>query len=120
MNLECITKNNIWKNCNMFKFYLGQLHCCIKIWLFNPICCSFYGSPLWHMVQQFIHCVVIGESLRSLWGVHPTTHCDVITVLSNQLPLIITLQNKFIRFLTECFSHFKLNIYLTLQILTTW
>ena len=37
-------------------------------------------------------------------GVHPTTHCNVITALSNQIPLISTLQNRFIRFMSKCLS----------------
>ena len=36
--------------------------------------------------------------------IHPTTHSDVITALSNQILPIVTLQNKFIRFMTKCLS----------------
>ena len=35
-------------------------------------------------------------SLRTLWNVSQRTHCDIITVRSDQLPLIITLQRRFI------------------------
>ena len=42
------------------------------------------------------------KSLRSLWGLHPTTHCDVITALSKQSPPIVTRQNRFIRFISKC------------------
>ena len=40
--------------------------------------------------------------VRSLWAVYPTTHCDVITALSNQIPLKMTLQNRFIRLMSKC------------------
>ena len=60
------------------------------------------------MVQQCsqsLHvCIDWRKSLRSLWGVYPTTHCNVITALSNEIPLISTLQNRFIRFMSKCLS----------------
>ena len=58
---DCIimaTKNNLWKSFNMFIANFGQLYCCIKIRLFSQFCCSFYGSPLWHLngAATFIMC----------------------------------------------------------------
>ena len=69
-------------------------------------CCSFYGSPLWHLNGAAVQslCIDWRKSLRSLWGVHPTTHCNVSTALSNEIPLICTLQNRFIRFMSKCLS----------------
>ena len=106
---DCITlaaKNNFWKCFNMFIPNFGQLYCRIKIKLFNQYCCSFYGSPLWYLNGAAVQslCIDWRKSLRSLWGVHPTTHCNVITALSNQIPLISTLQNRFIRFMSKCLS----------------
>ena len=106
---DCITlaaKNNFWKCFNMFIANFGQLYCRIKIKLFNQYCCSFYGSALWHLNGAAVQslCIDWSKSLRSLWGVHPTTHCNVITALSNQIPLISTLQNRFIRFMSKCLS----------------
>ena len=39
-------------------------------------------------------CVDWRKLLKSLWRDHPTTHCNVIMALSNQIPLIVTLQNS--------------------------
>ena len=85
---------------------IRQLYCCIKIKLFNQFCCSFDESPLWYLNGAAVQslCIDWRKSLRSLWGVHPTTHCDVITALSNQIPLISILQNRFIRFMSRCLS----------------
>ena len=49
-------------------------------------------------------CVDWRKSLRSLWDVHPTTQYNIITALPNQIPLISTLQNRFIRFMSTCLS----------------
>ena len=106
---DCITmaaKNSLWKSSNMFIANFWQLYCCIKIKLFSQFCCSFYGSPLWHLNGAAVHSLCVGwrKLLRSLWGVQRTTHCNVIMVLSNQIPLIVTLQNRFIRFMSKCLS----------------
>ena len=34
-------------------------------------------------------CVDWRKELRSLWRVDPRTHCDLITTVSNQIPLIL-------------------------------
>ena len=90
----------------MFNANFGQLYCRIKIKLFDQFCCSFYGSPLWYLNGAAVQslCIDWSKSLRSLWGVYPTTHCNVITALSNQIPLISFLQNRYIRFMPKCLS----------------
>ena len=37
-------------------------------------------------------CVDWRKALRSLWRVDPRTHCDLITAVSNQIPLILSLK----------------------------
>ena len=106
---DCITiaaKNYFWKCCNRFITNFGQLYCRIKIRLFNQLCCSFYGSPLWYLNGAAVQslCINWRKSLRSLCGVYPTKHCNVITALSNQIPLISTLQNRSSRFISKCLS----------------
>ena len=49
-------------------------------------------------------CVDWRKSLRSLWRVHPRTHCDVIMALSNQIPLMATLQKRFISSISKRLS----------------
>ena len=95
------------KSFNMFIANFGQLYCRIKIMLFRQFCFSFYESPLWHLNGAAVQslCVDWRKSLRSLRGVHPTTHCDVFSALSNQIPLIVTLQNRFIRLMSKCLSN---------------
>ena len=93
---DCITmaaKNNLWKIFYLFIASFEQLYCCAKIKLFNQFCCIFYVSPLRHLNDA------------ALWGVHPTTHCNVITTCVNPNSLIVTLQNRFIRFMSICLSN---------------
>ena len=44
------------------------------------------------------------KALRSLWRVDPRTHCDLITVVSNQIPLILSLKFFVIKFISACLS----------------
>ena len=41
------------------------------------------------------------KSLRSLWKVNHRTHCDIIIALSNQLPLITSLEKRFVKYITN-------------------
>ena len=71
----------------------GQLSYIVQCKLFNQYCCSFYGSPLWSIKSTIVEsmCVDWRKALRSLWRVDPRTHFDLITPVSNQIPLILSL-----------------------------
>ena len=47
-------------------------------------------------------CVDWRKALRSLWRVDPRTYCDLITAVSNQVPLI--LKKRFIKCISACLS----------------
>ena len=49
-------------------------------------------------------CVDWKKALRSLWRVDPRRHCDLITTVSNQIPLILSLKKRFIKFIYACLS----------------
>ena len=40
--------------------------------------------------------------MRCVWSVNNRTHCDIITSLSNQFPLILRLKKRFIKFISNC------------------
>ena len=77
----------------------GQLSYIVKCKLFNQYCCSFYGSPLWSLKSTIVESMCVGwrKALRSVWRVDPKTHCDLITAVSNQIPLILSLKKIFIK-----------------------
>ena len=50
-------------------------------------------------------CVGLRKSLSYFWRVHPRTHCDVIMALSDQIPLMATLQKRIISFISKCLSN---------------
>ena len=36
---------------------------------------------------------------RQMWRLNPRTHCDLITALSGQIPLIVSLKKRFAKFI---------------------
>ena len=97
-------KSCFWRSFNIFISDFGQLSYTVKCKLFNQYCCSFYGSPLWYLKSTVVEfmCVDWRKALRSLWRVDPRTHCDLITAVSNQIPLILSLKN--IKCISACLS----------------
>ena len=91
-SISLTAKSCFWKSFNNFISNFGHTYSFIKCSLFKQFCCSFYGSPLWNLngpgVQSL--CVDWRKSLRSLWRVHPMTHCDVIAALSDQFPIKVS------------------------------
>ena len=49
-------------------------------------------------------CVDWRKALRSMWRLNPRTHCDLITALSSQIPLIVSLKKRFAKFINRCLS----------------
>ena len=39
-----------------------------------------------------------------MWRLNPRTHCDLITALSSQIPLIVSLKKRFAKFINRCLS----------------
>ena len=54
------------------------------------------------MIQSL--CVDWMKALRCVWSVNNITHCDIITSLSNQFPLILSLKKSFIKFIRNGLS----------------
>ena len=78
----------------------------VEIEFLHHFFCRFYGSPLWLLNSTAVHslCLDWRKSLRMLWRVHPITHCEIISGLSNQLPLHINLETRFTTCINKCLS----------------
>ena len=87
-------KSCLWRGLDIFMSDFRQLSYTVKFKLFNQYCCSFYGSPLWSLKSTVVEsmCVEWRKALRSMWRADPKTHCDLITDVSKQIPLILSLK----------------------------
>ena len=84
----------------------GQMSYTVKCKLLNQYYCYFYGSPLWSLKSTIVQymCVDWRKALKSQWRVDPRTHCDLITAVSNQIPLILSMKKIFIKCISACLS----------------
>ena len=104
--ISLTAKSSFSESFDSFISNFGHTYSFIKCSLFKQFWCSFYGSPLWNLngpgAQSL--CVDWRNSLMSLWRVHPMTHCDVIAALSDQFPIKVSFERRFIRFIKKCLS----------------
>ena len=72
----------------------------------NQLCCSYYGAPIWSLKNNAVKslCTDWRKALRSLLNVSPRTHSDIIIALSNQLPLITSLEKRFVLYVTIVYT----------------
>ena len=105
-NITKSAKSSFWKSFNILIAEFGKLSPFVISKLFNQYCCSFYGSPLWSISGAAVQalCVDWRKALRSMWRLNPRTHCDLITALSSQIPLIVSLKKRFAKFINRCLS----------------
>ena len=105
-NITKSAKSSFWKSFNILIAEFGKLSPFVISKLFNQYCCSFYGSPLWSISGAAVQalCVDWRKALRSMWRLNPRTHCDLITALLSQIPLIVSLKKRFAKFINRCLS----------------
>ena len=67
--------------------------------LFKTYCCSYYGSPIWDMSKSIDK---IGSTwrcaLKRIWNVPRETHREIITLLSDSIPIALSLYKRFLKF----------------------
>jgi len=78
----------------------------VKQKLLFAYCYSLYGNVLWDMNNRHVEsvCVTWRKGLRRAWSLPSDTHCALLPVLSNTLPVIDELAKRSVRFLQRCLS----------------
>ncbi len=99
--------SSFWKYFNMFMCDFGHTCYFVKSKLFKIYCCSFYGAPLWFLYGPAVKelCVAWRKALRKVWNVPPQTHNKTIALLSDSMPLDISLKACFCKFAKEPICH---------------
>jgi hypothetical protein len=95
---------------NVFCFF-AKLDLCVKIKLFKAFCSSIYGCELWNLdsviVQDF--CSTWRMAVRRLLGLPYNTHCYLLPLLINSLPVFDEICKRSASFIVSClFSHSSL------------
>ena len=60
---------------------------------------------LWSLQSKSVGNIYIYIPLRQLWGLAPLTHGDVVLLLSDSLPLLVNLKQRFMTFIHKALNH---------------
>ena len=85
---------------NMFLANFSSLKSGLKNKLFKQFCCVMYGSPLWNLNSDATRsvCVSWRKSLRRIWRIPFNAHCDIVSLISNEIPMELVLLFRFYTF----------------------
>jgi len=106
-NADIINRRNILcGQINNVLCYFGKCQSVIKQKLLFAYCYSLYGNVLWDLNNRHVEsvCVTWRKGLRRAWSLPSDTHCALLPVLSNTLPVIDELAKRSVRFLQRCLS----------------
>ena len=100
-------RNDFIGQVNNMLCYFSKLTSCVKNRLFQSYCTSFYGCELWLLTTSEIEdlCVSWRKGLRRVWSLPNTSHCYLLHLLSQCLPLFDEISRRSINFIRSCVSH---------------
>jgi hypothetical protein len=79
----------------------------VKYRLFHTYCSSYYGCELWSLIANNISdfCTAWRRGVRSIWNLPYTTHCYLLPLISQCLPVFDELCRRSINFARSCATH---------------
>ncbi len=88
-----------WRSFDSFPTDFGHISPYLQYKLFKH-CYRFYYAPMWLLSSHIVNkvCTAWKKALRKMWRLSPMTHCDVITLISDCIPLDVSLQLRFCKF----------------------
>ena len=87
--------------------YFGKLDSHVKHRLFNSYCTNFFGCELWSLSNEKINdiCIAWRKGSRRVWELPCNTHCFLLPLLGNCLPLFDEICRRSLNFIRSCFVH---------------
>ena len=84
----------------MFMADFGHIKTNVKCYLFKQYCCSYCGASLMDLQSKSVGtiCTAWRKALKKLWVLAPLTHGDDVALLSDSLPLLVILKQRFSKF----------------------
>jgi hypothetical protein len=99
-------RNALCGQINNVLCYFGHLSPVVKLRLIKTFCCSLYGSVLWELDHLSIDsvCCTWRKGLRRVWDVPYRTHCNILPLLCNELPLYDEICKRTANFINVCLN----------------
>ena len=90
----------------MCSVFFRMLTSNVKYKLFNSYCTSYYGCELWSLTTSNISyfCTMWRRGVRSIWNLPYTTHCYLLPLICQCLPVFDELCRRSINFMRSCVS----------------
>ena len=100
-------RNNFVGQVNSVLCFFNNLNSSIKYKLFQSYCMSVYRCELWPLSNVKITdlCIAWRKSLRRVWGLPYNTHCYILPLLSQCLPLFDEICSRSLSFIKSCLYH---------------
>jgi len=97
-------RNTLCGQINNVLCYFGKCQPVVKQKLLFAYCYSLYGSVLWDLNNSHIEsvCATWRKGLRRAWNLPADTHCALLYLLCNSLPVRDELAKRCIRFTQRC------------------
>jgi len=86
--------------------YFGNLSLVLKLRLIKLFCCSLYCSVLWDLDHSCIDALYCTwrKGLRRVWNIPYQTHCNILPLLSNVLPIYDEICELTVNFNLSCLN----------------
>ncbi len=106
--LDIISRKNAFVGqANNMLCYFRKLTSRVKYKLFQSYCTSFYGCELWSLATSELQdiCTAWRKAVRSVWNLPQTTHCYLLPLICDCLPVFDEICRRSINFARDCISH---------------
>jgi hypothetical protein len=86
--------------------YFRNMDSCVQYRLFKSFCMSLYGCELWSLSSKAIIniCVAWRKCVRRVWDLPHNTHCQILPLLCNSLPILDEVCKRCLNFLHCCIN----------------
>ena len=87
--------------------FFGKVSGDVKARLFGAYCTSFYGCELWDLSGGSLSafCMAWHKALRRIWNLPYRTHCHLLPLLCNCMPVLDEICKRSLKFLQTCLFH---------------
>jgi len=87
--------------------FFGKLTSDVKARLFRAYCSSYYGCELWDLSGRSLStfCAAWRKGARRIWNLPYRTHCHLLPLLCNCIPIFDEICRRSLKFLQSCLFH---------------